>query len=346
MSQHARPRRTRIVALGLGLALLAAACGGGDDDGSSGGTGTTEPKAGTPQKGGELTFATESDVASLEPGVAAQPADKVITLGIYDPLMTYEDGELVPFLAKSLEAGDDLTTYEMELRPDVTFHDGTPLNADAVVKHFDRLKDPATKCPCQALVSIIESMDVPDGGDGLEVTFNLANPSVAFGDLLAQSSGYIESPTAVAALGADFKNKPVGTGPFTLTEFTPGERVVLSAYPGYWGKDDDGIQLPYLDKLTIVPIPDSGQRVAALETGDIDLFQTADSGTIAQAEEQGLRGPEDQRLQLDRGPVQQRQAAVRRREGPPGAGLRPQQGRDERAAVLRRARAELLGLRH
>jgi peptide/nickel transport system substrate-binding protein len=289
MSQHARPRRRRIVALGLGLALLAAACGGGgDDEGSSGGTGTTEPPAGSPQKGGELTFATESDVASLEPGVAAQPADKVITLGIYDPLMTYEEGELVPFLAKSLESNDDLTTYELELRPDVTFHDGTPLNADAVVKHFDRLKDPATKCPCQAQVAIIESMDVPDGADGLKVTFHLANPSVAFGDLLSQSSGYIESPTAVAALGADFKNKPVGTGPFTLTEFTPGERVVLSAYPGYWGKDDDGIQLPYLDKLTIVPIPDSGQRVAALETGDIDLFQTADSGTIAQAEDKGF----------------------------------------------------------
>lgn len=288
----ARPvhfRRRRIVALGLGLALVAAACGGGgDDDGASKGTGTTKADAGKPTKGGELTFATESDVASLEPGVAAQPADKVITLGIYDPLMTYEDGELVPFLAASLEPSADLTTYEMTLRPDVTFHDGTPLDAAAVVQHFDRLKDPATKCPCQGLVSIIESMDVPDGDDGLAVTFHLAAPSVAFGDLLAGSSGYIESPTAVAEQGADFKNHPVGTGPFTLTEFTPGERVVLTAYPGYWGKDDDGVQLPYLDKLTVVPIPDSGQRVAALETGDVDLFQTADSGTIAQAEDKGF----------------------------------------------------------
>lgn len=231
---------------------------------------------------------TESGVASLEPGVAAQPADKVITLGIFDPLMTYDDGELEPFLAKSLTPSDDLKTYDMELRPDVTFHDGTPLNADAVVKHFDRLKDPATQCPCQGLVSIIESMDVPDGGEGLKVTFHLADPSVAFADLLAGSSGYIESPKAVADLGADFKNKPVGTGPFTLTEFTPGERVVLTAYPGYWGKDDDGIQLPYLDKLTIVPIPDSGQRVTALETGRIDLFQTADSKTIATAEKAGF----------------------------------------------------------
>ncbi|MDP1820720.1 MAG: ABC transporter substrate-binding protein [Acidimicrobiales bacterium] len=293
MSQHhvAAPFR-RAVAAALALSLAVAACGGGDDGDAQPGeepTATTEQEAErSPVKGGELTFASESDIASLEPGVAAQPADKVITLGIFDPLTTYEDGELVPYLSQSLEASDDLSSYELVLREGVTFHDGTPLNADAVVKHFDRLKDPATACPCQTQVSIIESMDMPDGPEGLAVTFQLATPSAAVPDMFAGSVGYIESPTAVAALGADFKNRPVGTGPFTLAEFTPGERVVLTAYPGYWGEDDDGVQLPYLDKLTIVPIPDSGQRVAALETGEIDIFQTADSGTIAQSEEAGF----------------------------------------------------------
>ena len=286
---HVTAPRWRAAALVLAVGLLGAACGGGDDDGGGAEQpDTTEAPERSPVKGGELTFATESDVATLDVGAAAQPADKVITLGIFDPLMTYEDGELVPFLAESLEASEDLTSYELELRPDVTFHDGTPLNADAVVKHFERLQDPATGCPCQDQVSIIESMETPDGPEGLAVTFRLSSPSVGLPDLFAGSSGYIESPTAVARLGAGFKNAPVGTGPFTLAEFTPGERVVLTAYPGYWGKDDDGVQLPYLDKLTIVPIPDSGQRVAALETGQIDLFQTADSGTIAQAEAAGF----------------------------------------------------------
>ena len=287
---HLRPHRPRrrIAVVLVALGVVAAACGGGDDSDSSSDSTDTTAAGRAPRKGGELTFATESDVATLDVGAAAQPADKVITLGIFDPLMTYEDGELVPFLASSLEASEDLRTYELAVRDGVTFHDGTALNADAVVKHFDRLKDPATQCPCQGLVSIIESMEVPDGPEGLAVTFHLTDPSVAFPDLLAGSSGYIESPTAVAELGAEFKNRPVGTGPFTLAEFTPGERVVLTAYPGYWGEDENGIQLPYLDKLTIVPIPDSGQRVAALETGDIDLFQTADSATIAQAEGKGF----------------------------------------------------------
>lgn len=287
-----RPWRSTAAIL-LCLGLTAAACGGGDDSKSSSGTdrSTTSTAAAPdrkPVKGGELTFATESDVATLEPGAAAQPADKVITLGIFDPLTTYEDGKVVPYLAKSIDGSEDLKTYDLELRPDVTFQDGTKLDAEAVVKHFDRLKDPATACPCQADVSIIDKMDTADGPTGLKVTFHLKSPSVAFPSLLAGSDGYIESPTAVAKEGVNFKNKPVGTGPFSLTEFSPGERVVLTAYPGYWQKDDDGIQLPYLDKLTIVPIPDSGQRVAALQTGDIDLFQTADSGTIAQSEKAGF----------------------------------------------------------
>jgi peptide/nickel transport system substrate-binding protein len=286
-----RPARRRAAALALALALAAAACGGDDSSSSSSGdksTDSTEQPDRSPRKGGELTIGTESDVASLDVGVAAQPADKDITLGIFDPLTTYKDGKVVPNLAESLTASDDLTTYDMALRKGVTFHDGTPLNADAIVKHFDRLKDPATGCPCQSLVSTIQSMDTPDGPTGLKVVFHLATPNVAFPDLLAGSSGYIESPTAVAKYGADFKNHPVGTGPFTLAEYTPGERVVLTAYPGYWQKDDDGIQLPYLDKVTFVPIADSGQRVTALKTGTIDMFQTADSATLAQATKDGF----------------------------------------------------------
>lgn len=285
----------RLIALALGLVMIAAACGsdskdaGGDNgtDASQETTTTEQPEA-KPVKGGELVFATESDVSTLLPGQAAQPADKVITLGIYDPLTTYIDGKVEPYLAESIEGTEDLLTWTIKLRSGVTFHDGTPLNADAVVKHFDRLKDPATGCSCASTVSIINTMDMPDGPEGLTVVFNLAEPSVAFPDLLAGSSGYVESPTAVANLGDGFANAPVGTGPFVLKEFTPGERVVLEAYPGYWKKDDNGIQLPYLDKLTIVPIADSGQRVSALKTGDIDIFQTADSATVASAEKDGF----------------------------------------------------------
>jgi peptide/nickel transport system substrate-binding protein len=292
---HGHASWHRIIAVFLALVFVAAACGDDGDDGNAGGDGGTDDATTTtgdgpernPVKGGELIFGTESDVATLAPGEAAQPSDKVITLGIYDPLTTYVDGKIEPFLAETIEGNDDLTQYTITLREGVTFHDDTPLNADAVVKHFDRLKDPATACPCQTTIAIIESMEMPDGPEGLSVVFNLGTASVAFPDTLAGSSGYIESPTAVAN-GINLKTDGVGTGPFELESFTAGESTVLTANPDYWGTDEAGTQLPYLDKLTIVPIPDSGQRVAALETGDIDIFQTADSKTVKQAEDKGF----------------------------------------------------------
>ena len=290
--KHGHTRWLRIIALVTGLTLVAAACGGDDGGGDATGgeddeTTTTEAAERNPEVGGELIFGTESDVSTLEPGAAAQPADKVITLGIYDPLTTYVDGKIEPFLAESIEGNEELTQYTLTLRDGISFHDGTPLNADAVVKHFQRLQDPAVGCPCKANVDVIESMETPDGADGLTVVFNLNTANVAFPVLLAGSSGYVESPTAVAG-GTNLKTDGVGTGPFTLAEFSPGERVVLEKNPDYWGTDEDGTQLPYLDKLTVVPIPDSGQRVNALETGDIDMFQTADSKTIKQSEDAGF----------------------------------------------------------
>jgi len=110
---------------------------------------------------------------------------------------------------------------------------------------------------------------------------------VAFADYLSGSSGYIESPTA-AAKGYNFKTGGVGTGPFKFTEYKAGERTVLTAWDKYWYKDENGIQLPYLDKLTVVPIADAGQRVTALETGEIDMFQSAASDTVVQAEKKGF----------------------------------------------------------
>lgn len=281
----------RMTALLMGLVFVAAACGGSDKDSAATTDSTVAEPVSKPVKGGELVFGAESDVSTLDVGAAAQPADKVITLGLYDPLMTYKDGKLVPYLAKSLEAGDngaDLTTYTLTLPTDVKFQDGTPLNAEAVKKHFERLQDPVTACPCLTTVKEITKMDLPNGPTGDTVVFTLAAPDVAFGNTLAGSVGYIESPAAVAKWGAEYKNHPVGTGPFTLVDYVPGDKIVLEAYPGYWQKDENGIQLPYLDKLTVKPIPDSGQRVAALEAGDIDMFQTADTGSVKTAEDKGF----------------------------------------------------------
>lgn len=288
--EHGHPLSYRIIAISLVVASVGVP-GACSDDRTTGeetttNTTTTEGPDIEPVEGGELVFAVD-EVATLAPGEVAQASETLIALGIYDPLTTYVDGKIAPFLAESIESNEELTQYSVTLREGVAFHDDTPLDADAVVKHFDRLKHPATACRCFATLGQITSMETPDGPGGRTVIFNLATPSVTFPDLLAGSSGYIESPTSVAG-GLDLRTGGVGSGPFMLTESSPGERFVLEANPNYWGKDDEGTPLPYLDRLTVVPMPDSEARLTALAAGAIDILQTTDSKTIKQAEDTGM----------------------------------------------------------
>ena len=167
-----------------------------------------------PVEGGELIFGTESDVATLAPGEAAQPSDKVITLGIYDPLTTYVDGKIEPYLAESIEGNDDLDEWTIDpprgRACSTTTRRSTPTPSSST---STACKDPATACPCKPRRSTpSRSMETPDGPEGLTVVFHLATPNVAFPDMLAGSSGYIESPTAVAG-GINLKTDGVGTGP-------------------------------------------------------------------------------------------------------------------------------------
>ena len=268
------------------LVLAAVGCTGDDRSRPEGASTTDEPLPRIP-RGGALVFGLEAEVRTLAPGEVARPSEVTIALGIYDPLLTYVDGKVEPFLARSIESNDDLTEYEIDLREDVSFHDGTPLNADAVVEHFERLKDPATRCSCFAKVAQIASMETPDGPEGTRVVFNLIESDVTFLDLLAGPVGYIESPAA-AASGMDFEIDGVGTGPFELETYAAGERAVLVANRDYWGTDASGDQLPYLDKITFVPSSDSGEVLAELEHGDIDLLQTTDSKVVKRAEVAGF----------------------------------------------------------
>ena len=286
------------MALLLVFALLAGACGGdgdGDEGGGGGGGGggngstTTKPGddaaaagfnapdySGEPAEGGSIVFGVESELATLDPaGSLAQPSDVVTALAIYDQLITYdEEGELAESLATKWEVSDDLKTWTITVRTGVEFSDNTPFNALAVKAQFDRFKDPATNCTCAPQVEQVVSVEAPSDDT---VVFVLDEPNAFWANTLAGSLGFIASPAATAQFGADYARNPVGTGPFVLTDY---EQLTLEKNPNYWQKDEDGTQLPYLDKITIKPIPDARNRLAALQSGDVDMLQTADTGTI------------------------------------------------------------------
>jgi peptide/nickel transport system substrate-binding protein len=324
MTSTSRPaRRTtgRILALSVvGLSLFAAACGSSAKKAADPVTTTAAPKGDTTTTaapktdattvpaattttaakpvepagekavaGGDLKVGQESGVSTLDPALAlAQPADKNIALSIYDPLMSFDkDGKFVPFLAESVKNSDDLKTWTITLRKGVKFHDGTDLNADAVIAHYKRMADPATKSAWATEAGT--TYGVPTKTDDLTVVWNMSTPQIGFPNAIAGVMGYIPSPTAVAKDPTGFGLAPVGTGPFKITKFEAGGEVVVEKNPNYWRKAENGDTLPYLNKITFTGIPDSGKRLTAVKNGEVDLIQTADTATVIEAEKAKLK---------------------------------------------------------
>ncbi len=274
------PWTRALAAAGLvGVLLGTAACGGGDGDGNEGaapGAQSDGGEAGDPVEGGSITVGLEAETNSWLPGEGTfnQPGLNV-AYAIYDPLMQRaEDGEVRPYLAESLESNEDLTEWTLTLRPDVMFHDGTPLNAQALKTVFDTyLKAPTSRVA--ATLSEVNSLDVVDD---LTVVHELADTNAAFPDILTGASGWPFSPEAAAAAGPDAGANPVGTGPFVFESWQRDSRLVLTKNADYWQPG-----LPHLDELVFRPIPDEDARLASLQSGDIDVMQSLRQGTILRA---------------------------------------------------------------
>ncbi len=284
MRVHRRPTRgpwkRALASAGLvGLLLGSAACGGGSEDGNGdaeAGAVNEAVEAGDPVEGGSITVGLEAETNSWMPheGTFNQPGLNV-AYAIYDPLMQRSaDGEVRPYLAESLEPNADLTEWTLTLRPDVTFHDGTPLNAEALKTVFDTyLKSTGSRLAAQ--LAQVTSLDVVDE---LTVVYKLTETNAAFPDLLVGASGWPFSPTAAAAAGPDAGANPVGTGPFKFVSWQRDSRLVVEKNADYWQEDK-----PYLDEIVFRPIPDEDTRLASLQSGDIDVMQSLRQSTVIRA---------------------------------------------------------------
>ncbi|SDE59800.1 peptide/nickel transport system substrate-binding protein [Blastococcus fimeti] len=284
MRVHRRPMRgpwkRALASVGLvGLLLGSAACGGGSEDGNGdaeAGAVNEAVEAGDPVEGGTITVGLEAETNSWMPheGTFNQPGLNV-AYAIYDPLMQRSaDGEVRPYLAESLEPNADLTEWTLKLRSGVQFHDGTPLNAEALKTIFDTyLKSTGSRLAAQ--LAQVTSLDVVDD---LTVVYKLTETNAAFPDLLVGASGWPFSPTAAAASGPDAGANPVGTGPFVFESWQRDSRLVVKKNANYW---QDG--KPYLDEIVFRPIPDEDTRLASLQSGDIDVMQSLRQSTVIRA---------------------------------------------------------------
>jgi peptide/nickel transport system substrate-binding protein len=272
-----RTRRLTIVAIALLTSLFAAACA------SDAGEGATDADGGAPaledgvtsglvnvqddveaQDGGTLTMGMFAPVRSLDPTVitGSGTAGGIELAAIYDVLMRYdrETGEFVPQLAESLTSNDDATEWTLKLRPDVTFTDGTPLDADAVVFNLQRHVDAKNRTAGLLAGTTFTATDPQT------VTFTLAEGWTGFPWMLSWTAGYIASPTAITADPEGWASDPVAAGPFTVGRFAPNEVLEVNANEDYWNGR------PHLDTVRFSHLQGDEPKRQALESGD---FQAA-----------------------------------------------------------------------
>ena len=298
MSTRSPRRWWRIAAALLALGLVAGACGGTDDSGGSGGGGGDrdeaqgDPDEGTtPVRGGTLIYAREAETSS--PWTPAQmicdTSCHQAIRGIYDTL-TYvgEDLEAHPFLLESFEPNATFDQWTFVARDGITFHDGTPFDADAMMDHFERMR--ASTLVGNAIQAITDVQKVDD----MTIQISMDTPWVDFPIYFAAQPGYVASPTWLAAVDAQTADatEPVGTGPFVFAEYNPGDNFRMTKNEDYWLEAPDGEPYPYLDEIEFLVQEEDATRSRALQSGEVDithtdrgpdiedLRQAADAGTL------------------------------------------------------------------
>ena len=223
-----------------------------------------------------FTYAAQADAVGLSPVLTNDQVSSVANRHIYENLVRSDpdSGELVPLLAERWETPDE-NTWIFHLREGVTFHDGTPFNAEAVRATFERIRDPETASPRASIMAPVDQIEVVD-----ELTLRITTnePYGAFLAALSHTNAAIESPAAVEEYG-DLMRNPVGTGPYRFENWVSGDRISLVANDEYWGTPAQ------IDRFEIVVIPDANTQIALLETGEVDLVDSLPPELLARVQQ-------------------------------------------------------------
>ncbi|PPH46036.1 peptide ABC transporter substrate-binding protein [Rathayibacter sp. AY1C9] len=273
------PLRSRLLALPAAVAAAALLL--------SGCTAETPDASSTPVDGGTLTYASgDAEPTCLDPHVGGNYPQALLATQVLESLVSRDaDGTITPWLAESWTVSDDALSYDFTLREGATFTDGTALDAEAVAANIAHLQDPATKSSTGYLaVAKVASVTAVSP---TVARFTLTAPDSALLESLAQPWTAIESPAGIARGEAANCEAPVGTGPFTVSEWVKQDHVTLTrneAYDASTGPTGDGHEGPaHLASITWRFIPDSATRYAALQSGEVDVLDNAQPDTLKAA---------------------------------------------------------------
>ena len=232
--------------------------------------------AGAPVSGGTLRYGRYADSLFLDPVLNDANLDIWVLNSLYDTLLqsTLDGQGIEPMLAEKYEMSDDGLAMTLTLRPEIKFADGSPITPDDVKWSLDRARNPDNGIWTFSL----ESVDSVETLGDNQVVLKLKRPDPALPAALAMFNSAIMPQKLFEAMpGATdeekataFQEKIVGSGPFMLKEWQRGNFMLLERNPYYWAKDENGMQLPYLDAVRFEIIPEDATRILKLQGGEID----------------------------------------------------------------------------
>ncbi|MFT4150025.1 MAG: ABC transporter substrate-binding protein [Paracoccaceae bacterium] len=234
---------------------------------------TPDPNA---KPGGDIVITYKDDVATLDPAIGYDWQNWSMIKSIFDSLMDYVPGTttLRPGLAESYTLSEDGLVFTFKLRPGVKFHNGREMTAEDVKYSLDRVTNPETQSPGAGFFGSIAGFDKagPDGLSGvkvidpLTVEITLSRPDATFLHVMALNFASVVPKEAVEEFGADFGKHPVGTGAYSLAEWTIGQRLVFAKNADYWRAG-----VPYLDQITFEVGQEPVVALLRLQKGEVDV---------------------------------------------------------------------------
>ena len=235
-------------------------------------------------------------LTSLDPAFARNQANTWAVTQLYNGLVALDDSlRPGPSVARRYEISPDGKTYTFWLRPDVRFHDnavfvggkGRRVSAQDFVYSFKRLLDGPTASPGGWIFrgKVLENAQ----GEPSDTAFVAANdstlrihlkePFIPFLGILTMPYAYVVPREAVQKYGKDFREHPVGTGPFVFKQWDEGNAIIYHRNPSYWKKDTQGQSLPYLDAVQISFIQDRKTEFLTFMQGKLDFLSGIRSGS-------------------------------------------------------------------
>jgi peptide/nickel transport system substrate-binding protein len=269
-------RFSAVGGVAIGAGALFSACGGSSSGGTAPAAGASSP-AGTPKRGGTLRIGLSGGdtVDGINPLLPGLPTDYARIPQIFEPLIAWDDNlRPIPYLAESMTSNATATEWTIKVRKGVTFHNGKPLTADDVIFTFQSILDPKAPGYGASPLALVDAKNIKKV-DNYTVKIPCKGPFSTFMETLPVYD------FSVIPTGFNPK-KPVGTGPFTLKSFTPGQQSVMVRNANYWQNN-----LPYVDELILIDFADETSQTQALASGQVDAINLLSAASISAVKSAG-----------------------------------------------------------